>query len=132
MFWTAHETELPKRVRGQAHKVGLVSLPVTRASINGYVVSDCLLDSGSLKSIIDSRDLQIIAPNVELQPPATLISASGHPLKALGSCSLPVKIAAVEGTQELCFEFTVVEGLSHECIFGWDFFEGQSYRTRLF
>ena len=113
---------MPKRVRGQAHQVlGLVSLPVTRASVNGFIVSDCLLDSGSQKSLIDSHLLKMIAPQAQLKPATALISASGHRMKALGICSLPVKIVAASGSEEVHFDFTVVEGLTHDCIFGWDF-----------
>ena len=114
---------MPKRVRGQTHQLGLVSLPVTRAVINGFVVSDCLLDSGSQKSIIDRRVLDMIAPQAELGPATALISASGHPLKALGTCSLPVKIDTNDAVEEVCFLFTVVDGLSHDCILGWDFLQ---------
>ena len=42
-------------------------------------------------------------------------------MKALGICSLPVKIVAASGSEEVHFDFTVVEGLTHDCIFGWDF-----------
>ena len=119
----AYETRLPKRVRGRAHAVGRVSLPVTRASVNGFVVSDCLLDSGSEKSLIDSKLLGIIAPSVNLEPTtAKLVSASNHSLRALGTCSLPVKIVTEDGHQEKRFEFYVVESLLHDCVLGADFF----------
>ena len=81
------------------------------------------MDSGSQKSIIDSRVLNIIAPQAELGPATALISASGHPLKALGTCSLPVKIETNDAVQEVCFLFTIVDGLSHDCILGWDFLQ---------
>ena len=106
---------------GQARLVGLVSLPVTRASVSGFVLGDCLLDSGSQKSLIDSNVMRVIAPHVDLQPATRLISASGHPLKALGTCRLPVKIVTERGNNEVNFPFTVVEDLSHDCVFGWDF-----------
>lgn len=103
--------------------VGRVSLPVTRASVNGFVISDCLLDSGSEKSLIDSKVLEIIAPNVSLQHTKTeLVSASNHALKALGTCSLPVKIVTEDGQQEKHFDFYVVENLLHDCVLGTDFF----------
>ena len=108
---------------GQARLVGLVSLPVTRASVNGFVLSDCLLDSGSQKSLIDSNVMRIIAPHVELHPATRLVSASGHPLKALGTCRLPIKIVAEGDNSEVDFPFTVVEELSHDCVFGWDFMQ---------
>ena len=105
---------MPKRGRGQAQQVlRLVPLPVTRASINGFIVNDCLLDSGSQKSLVDRRLLQIIAPQAQLKPATALISASGHQMNALGSCSLPVKIAATTGSEEVYFDFTVVESLRY-------------------
>ena len=61
-----------------------------RIAINGFVVSDALIDSGSQVSLIDCRVFSIIAPNSTLTPPARLVSASGHELDAQGTCKLTV------------------------------------------
>ena len=103
--------------------VNSLPLPVTRARIGGYVIGDCLLDSGSQKTLIDSRILGMIAPQEKLGPAPRLISASGHPLKALGTCNLPVTVANSGQDGEVTCEFTVVDGLTHDCIFGWDFLQ---------
>lgn len=119
----SYKASVPKRVRGRVQVVKSLPLPVTRARINGYVVSDCLLDSGSQKTLIDSRIFEIVSPQAKLKAAPHLISASGHPLKALGTCSLPVAIADSGQKDDVMFDFTVVEGLTHDCIFGWDFLQ---------
>ena len=112
--------------------VGSLPLPVTRAQINGFVVSDCLLDSGSQKTLLDSQIFRIVSPQAELKPAPHLISASGHPLKALGTCSLPVTITDCDQTDNVVmFEFTVVDGLTHDCIFGWDFLQCRGERGQM-
>ena len=108
---------------GQVHRVGIKSLPITRASLNGFLVGNCLLDSGSEKSLISASVMRVIAPGAELGRPCALISASGHKLRALGTCSLSVRVESSEDSEEVPFEFTVVEGLGHDCIFGWDFLQ---------
>ena len=108
---------------GQVHRVGIKSLPITRASLNDYLVGNCLLDSGSEKSLVSASVLQVIAPSVELKQPCTLISASGQKLRALGTCCLSVQVESSGENDEISFEFTVVEGLGYDCIFGWDFLQ---------
>ena len=100
------EETLPKRAAGQARR-GVVTLPTTNVNINGFLVSDALIDTGSQVSLIDSRVLSVVAPNVELRPPAPLLSASGHQLNVLGTCSLSVGDVDV-GSQTDSSEFTVV------------------------
>ena len=95
-----------------------MTLPTTRVTVNGFLVSDALLDSGSQLSLLDSRVFSVIAPNAELTPPARLLSATGHHLNAVGKCVLPVLIA--DGRTKDT-EFTVVHNLSHDMILGWDF-----------
>lgn len=115
---------MPKRAVGQAGK-GVTALPTTQVTINGFLVSDALLDSGSQLSLIDSRVFSVVAPNSELTPPARLVSASGHQLNVLGSCTLPV---AVDDERAPCREtqFTVVHDLSHNVVLGWDFLTANS------
>ena len=95
-----------------------MTLPTTRVTVNDFLVSDALLDSGSQLSLLDSRVFSVIAPNAELTPPARLLSATGHHLNAVGKCVLPVLIA--DGRTKDT-EFTVVHNLSHDMILGWDF-----------
>lgn len=42
---------------------------------------------------------------------------------ALGTCSLSVRSVSSEEREDIPFEFTAVEGLGHESIFGWDFLQ---------
>ena len=86
---------------GQVHRVGIKSLPITRASLNGYLVGNCLLDSGSEKSLVNASVMRVIAPAMELGQPCSLISASGHKLRALGTCSLSVRVESAEGLLSL-------------------------------
>ena len=85
----ASEGELPKRAGGQFGS-GVLKLPTTQVTINGFAVGDALLDSGSQLCLIDSRVYSVIAPNVDLMPPARLLSDSGHQLNAIGTCKLIV------------------------------------------
>ena len=82
--------------------------------------------SGIEKSLVSASVLQVIAPSVELKQPCTLISASGHKLRALGTCCLSVQVESSGENDKISFEFTVVEGLGYDCIFGWDFFAAES------
>ena len=82
---------------GQVHRVGIKSLPITRASLNGYMVGNCLLDSGSEKSLVSASVMKVVAPMAELKQPCTLISASGHKLRALGTCCLSVRVCRIIG-----------------------------------
>ena len=78
----------------------MVSLPTARVTVNGFLVSDALIDSGSQTSLIDSRIFSVVAPNSILTLPARLVSASGHDLNVLGTCRLKVKIVGTdEGTE---------------------------------
>ena len=95
-----------------------MTLPTTRVNVNGFLVSDALLDSGSQLSLLDSRVFSVIAPNAELTAPARLLSATGHHLNAVGKCVLSVLIA--DGRTKDT-EFTVVHNLSHDIVLGWDF-----------
>ena len=95
-----------------------MTLPTTQVNVNGFLVSDALLDSGSQLSLLDSRVYSVIAPNIELSPPARLVSASGHHLNAIGKCVLPV---AISDDQTKDVEFTIVHNLSHDIVLGWDF-----------
>ena len=96
-----------------------MKLPTTQVTINGFAVSDALLDSGSQLCLIDSRVYSVIAPNVDLLPPARLLSASGHQLNAIGTCKL---IVCTDGDKEGCeTDFTVVHNLAHNLVLGWDF-----------
>ena len=88
--------------------------------VNGFLVSDALIDSGSQLSLIDSRVYSVIAPNAELTPPARLVSASGHQLNAIGKCTLSV-CAGHDQSRSSETEFTVVHNLSHNLVLGWDF-----------
>ena len=117
-FWS-FEATLPKRAGGQVGR-GVVTLPTTNITINGFVVSDALIDTGSQTTLIDSRALGVVAPNVELQPPARLVSASGHQLNVLETCTLSVGDVGADGQGEAT-EFTVVHNLLHNVILGWDF-----------
>ena len=96
----------------------MMALPVTQIVVNDFLVSDALLDTGSQISLINSRVFDVVAPNVHLNPPARLISASGHELNARGKYVLKVK--PVSGSTH-DVEFTVVENLGHDVVLGWDF-----------
>lgn len=106
----------------------MVTLPTTNVNINGFLVSDALIDTGSQVSLVDSRVLSVVAPNVELRPPAPLLSASGsgHQLNVLGTCSLSVGDVDV-GSQTDSSEFTVVHNLLHNVILGWDFLSKHNF-----
>ena len=123
-LWSFEEA-LPKRAAGQAGR-RVVALPTTSVTINGFVVSDALVDTGSQVSLIDSRALSVVAPNVELQPPARLLSASGHQLNVLGTCTLSVGDVGQEVQGEPT-EFTVVHDLLHNVILGWDFLSKHNF-----
>ena len=98
-----------------------MTLPTTEVIVNGFLVSDALIDSGSQLTLIDSRVYSVVAPNSELTPPARLISASGHQLNAIGKCTLSV---STDNGQTVCreTEFTVV----HNLVLGWDFLSSNS------
>ena len=86
------EVSVPKRIAGQAHNVGLLSLPITSAMVNGSIVNDCLVDTGSQLTLLDHTIFQALAPRTELRLTTDLRSASGHQMKVLGKCVLPVKL----------------------------------------
>ena len=119
------EATLPKRAGGQAGR-GVVALPTTNITINGFVVNDALIDTGSQITLIDSRALGVVAPNAELQPPARLVSASGHQLNVLGTCTLSVEDVGAD-RQGKATEFTVVHNLLHNVILGWDFLSKHNF-----
>ena len=103
-----------------------MSLPVTRAVVNGSLINDCLMDTGSQLTLLDSKVFRAVAPLTELRCATNLRSASGHAMTVLGKCDLPVQIISRNGPmKETLFEFLVVEGLSHNCIIGWDFLSSQ-------
>ena len=103
----ASEAAVPKRLLGQRGR-RVMTLPTTRVNVNGFLVSDALLDSGSQLSLLDSRVFSVIAPNAELTAPARLLSATGHHLNAVGKCVLSVLIA--DGRTKDT-EFTVVHNI---------------------
>ena len=113
------KASVPKRTVGQAG-TRVMTLPTTEVTVNGFLVSDALIDSGSQLSLIDSRVYSVVAPNSQLTPPARLISASGHQLNVIGKCTLSV---CTDGDDSLGREneFTVVHNLSHNLVLGWDF-----------
>lgn len=98
----------------------MVNLPITKVHINGFAVSDCLIDTGAAANLIDSRVFSVVAPSAKLEPPARLVSASGHSLNALGTCCLSVDVL---GTGETLTEvdFVVVHNLTHDVVLGWQF-----------
>ena len=109
----ASQTRLPKRAPGRT----AVNLPITKVHINGFAVSDCLIDTGAAANLIDSRVFSVVAPSAKLEPPARLVSASGHSLNALGTCCLSVDVL---GTGETLTEvdFVVVHNLTHDVVLG--------------
>ena len=98
----------------------MVNLPTTKVNINGFAVSDCLVDTGAAANLIDSRVFSIVAPNAKLEPPARLVSASGHSLNTLGTCRLSVDIAGNSETLR-DVDFVVVHNLPHDVVLGWQF-----------
>lgn len=98
----------------------MVALPAVSVNINGFSVSDALVDTGSQVCLIDSRVFSVVAPNAELSPPARLLSASGHCLNALGTCRLTVERAGDSDCARET-EFIVVHNLMHDVVLGWDF-----------
>ena len=96
------------------------SLPIVSTVVNGFQVHDCLIDSGSQLTLIDAKVLNTISPNIELNKPVRLVSASGHNLDVLGTCSLTIQMS---GTPTCVWSCCVVNDLSHDLILGFDFLQ---------
>lgn len=101
---------------GQAIK----SLPIVPCTLNDFQVSDCLIDSGSQLTLIDSKVCTTIAPNANLGEPVRLMSASRHNLNVIGTCLVMVE---VQGFPPCEWECCVVENLTHDFIVGFDFLQ---------
>uniref|UniRef100_A0A1I8H0P8 CCHC-type domain-containing protein n=1 Tax=Macrostomum lignano TaxID=282301 RepID=A0A1I8H0P8_9PLAT len=86
----------------------------------GEIELPCLLDSGSVMSLVNERTWRQLSKSVrvELSPSEThLISANGTPMNVLGCASLPLQF----GSETLQTPIAVVQGVGYELLLGTDF-----------
>ena len=94
--------------------------PMCKIAFNHDVVNG-LWDTGSSLSLLTYYYFKRNFPHIEITNQAnTLRSATGHYLKILGVAMLPFRIPGlVTGT----FPFIIINGMTNDCILGFDFFK---------